>query len=55
MISKHKLIFGIFAIGCVTVLEAINIIYLGVDGSVLTAVIGGITGIAGIIVKKKSG
>jgi len=54
MKSLHKLILGLFTIGCITVLEAVNIIYLGVDGSVLTGVVASIAGIVGIVIGKKS-
>jgi len=54
MESKHKLILGLFTVGCITTLEVINLIYFRVDGGVLTAVVGSIAGIVGIVIGKKT-
>jgi len=54
MKSLHKLILGVFTIGCISALEGINLIYVGIDGGVLTAVATTIAGIVGIIIGKKS-
>lgn len=53
MQSNHKLILGMFGIGCVTTLEVVNIIYLGVNGGVLAGVCTGIGTIIGILVGRK--
>lgn len=52
--DKNKLILGVTAIGCVTFLETINLVYVGIDGGVLTAVVSGILGIVGLIIGRKS-
>jgi len=54
MEDKYKVVLGCFTIGCITILEAINIIYLGVDGSVLTGVVASIAGVVGILIGRKS-
>lgn len=54
MDSRDKLMLGITAIFCITVLEAINLIYIGIDGGVLTAIVTGIAAIVGAIIGRKA-
>lgn len=52
--DEVELIKTIFVVGCITVLELVNIIYFRVDGAILSLVIGGLLGLLGYKVGKSS-
>ena len=50
---NDKTLKGLFAMGCITALEIVNLIVLKNDGLILSGVIGVIAGLAGFIIGKK--
>jgi hypothetical protein len=52
--KEIELIKTTFVVGCITVLELVNIIYFRVDGAILNLVIGGLLGLLGYKVGKSS-
>jgi hypothetical protein len=49
---NNKTILALFAMGCITALEIVNLIVLKNDGLILSGVIGAIAGLGGFIIGK---
>lgn len=59
MEDKYKALIACFGMGCATVIEVVNLVYVGIDGAIASAfltVLGGIVGVAitGVVQKAKS-
>jgi len=51
---KDAAIKGMFAMGCITALEIVNLVILKNDGIILSGVIGAIAGLGGFLIGKGS-
>lgn len=54
MEGKYKVVIGCFGMGCITTLGVVAMVHLGIDGQLLAGCIGGIGGIIGYILGKKT-
>lgn len=52
MEDKYKALIACFGMGCATVIEVVNLVYVGIDGAIATAFIGAIAGIVGVAIGK---
>jgi len=52
MQDKYKALIACFGMGCATTIEVVNLIYVGLDGTIASAFIGAIAGIVGVALGK---
>lgn len=52
MEDKYKALIACFGMGCATVIELFNLAFVGVDGTIASAVVASIAGIVGVALGK---
>ena len=52
MEDKYKALIACFGMGCVTSIELVNLVFVGIDGTIAGAFIAAIAGIIGVVLGK---
>ncbi len=55
MEDKYKALIACFGIGSITAIEIVNIIFIGMDGAIASAIVASIAGIVGVAIGAKLG